>query len=362
MPVSYSQPSDDTLEVSVFGPGVGESLCVHLGNNTWVIIDSCINPDSKRAAALEYLEALGVEPSKNVKLVVISHWHDDHIRGMGEIVECCVNAQVVISSALMHEEFMVLKCLFDEKPLPTGMRSGLVELSKTIEILTPRLKEKSDLHPLIFAGPFQNLLVEKNITISSLSPSHASVTQAKMDLAGINRELLRNKISLPKPTANLNAIALWIESPVVNILLGADLEVHSNTQLGWDAVVKSTARVQGKALVIKVPHHGSVTGHCKDVWGQMVEENNPISLLTAYNRSGLPLNTDVQRLKKITNKLYATTSKKIKPPKRGKVVDAFVSGIVKNREVFLTKMGQIQLRVESSGKVEVNLDGAAAKL
>jgi len=35
------QVRPDELEVSVFGPGYGESLAIHLGLGSWIIIDSC---------------------------------------------------------------------------------------------------------------------------------------------------------------------------------------------------------------------------------------------------------------------------------------------------------------------------------
>lgn len=37
-------PVADELEVSVFGPGVGESVVVHLGHGDWMVVDSCLNP------------------------------------------------------------------------------------------------------------------------------------------------------------------------------------------------------------------------------------------------------------------------------------------------------------------------------
>tara|TARA_R110000868_G_scaffold400051_2_gene674169 strand:+ start:22869 stop:23957 length:1089 start_codon:yes stop_codon:yes gene_type:complete len=359
--ISNAKPDNETIEVSLFGPGVGESLCVHMGAQGWVIVDSCINPATKKAVALEYLYSIGVNPETDVKLVVISHWHDDHVRGMSDIVRCCVNAQVAISSALLEKEFLVLKSMFDESPLPAGMTSGLGELSKTIDILIPRLKNKAKPCCLIMVGPFQDILNLNGVKIKSLSPSSASVVQSKLELSTAKRKLTQHKNTLPKPTANLNAIALWVESPQANILLGADLEVHAHLQLGWDAVVNSPARGNGKALVVKVPHHGSSNGHCDDVWDKMVDPNNPISILTAYNRSNLPRDADIERLKGITNRLYSTTIKKTKPPKRPKVVEGFVAGIAKNREVYASQMGHIQLRIDSAGEVVVNLNHAAVK-
>jgi hypothetical protein len=48
-------PVPDELELSVFGRGYGEAICIHLGDGDWILIDSCINPATRRPAALSYL-------------------------------------------------------------------------------------------------------------------------------------------------------------------------------------------------------------------------------------------------------------------------------------------------------------------
>jgi len=35
------KPEKDEIEVSIFGPGYGECIVIHIGNNEWVVID-CI--------------------------------------------------------------------------------------------------------------------------------------------------------------------------------------------------------------------------------------------------------------------------------------------------------------------------------
>ena len=79
-------PSKDEVEVTLLGPGYGESIVVHFGQGEWIIVDSCIN-DAREPQALEYLRAIGVEPDEAVSLIVATHWHDDHIRGMAKVVE-----------------------------------------------------------------------------------------------------------------------------------------------------------------------------------------------------------------------------------------------------------------------------------
>ncbi|MCP5677198.1 MBL fold metallo-hydrolase [Klebsiella pneumoniae] len=75
------------LKLVLFGRGVGEGVLCNYDSDEWVIVDSCYgkNNSEKKAAALEYLEEHSISFEK-VKLIVISHFHDDHIKGMLDIV------------------------------------------------------------------------------------------------------------------------------------------------------------------------------------------------------------------------------------------------------------------------------------
>src|SRR5476651_2566238 len=98
-------PSPNELELSLFGPGVGECLVVHLGSGNWMIVDSCLKEPRGRPIALEYLESLNVDVGSQVKLVVVTHWNDDHIQGIGEIVRAASSARFACSAALGSREF-----------------------------------------------------------------------------------------------------------------------------------------------------------------------------------------------------------------------------------------------------------------
>ena len=65
-------PADDEFELSVFGPGMGECLVIHLGQGDWLVIDSCRYPGAKSPVAIAYLEALGIEPSD---AITVSYTH-----------------------------------------------------------------------------------------------------------------------------------------------------------------------------------------------------------------------------------------------------------------------------------------------
>lgn len=103
-----SLPRDDEIEVSVFGPGYGESLLIHAGNGCWIAVDSCIDHASRRPRPLRYLEELGVNANTAIHIVVASHWHDDHVRGMHELFKAASSAYFICSTALTSVEFLAL--------------------------------------------------------------------------------------------------------------------------------------------------------------------------------------------------------------------------------------------------------------
>ena len=87
-----SPPAVDEVEVSLIGPGFGEAVVVHAGGGDWLLIDSCVSDRPAGPASLIYLDAIGVSPS-DVQVVVATHWHDDHVRGIAQVFEACENAQ-----------------------------------------------------------------------------------------------------------------------------------------------------------------------------------------------------------------------------------------------------------------------------
>ena len=64
----HTAPGADTFEVSIFGPGKGEAVAVHLGGGDWLTVDSCIEQETKVHPVLRYFEGIGVDPSSQVNL------------------------------------------------------------------------------------------------------------------------------------------------------------------------------------------------------------------------------------------------------------------------------------------------------
>ncbi|MHB8381885.1 MAG: MBL fold metallo-hydrolase, partial [Candidatus Binataceae bacterium] len=73
-----------------------------------MIVDSCVDSRTGIPVALEYLRAQGFDPSVSVKLLVLSHWHNDHIRGAAAILREARSAEFFCSAALQQREYLEL--------------------------------------------------------------------------------------------------------------------------------------------------------------------------------------------------------------------------------------------------------------
>jgi hypothetical protein len=71
-----------------------------------------------------------------------THWHDDHIRGIGTLVETCRSAQFCLSSALRAKEFLTLVAAYGKRTMMVS--SGIKEFRAVIEALQSRLKKPKE--------------------------------------------------------------------------------------------------------------------------------------------------------------------------------------------------------------------------
>ena len=118
-------PGDDEFEVSIFGPGKGEAVAVHLGGGAWITVDSCVNQRSRRNALLDYFDLIGVNPAEALRVVVGTHAHYDHIAGIGELYEHATSATFVCSAAITSEEF--LRTVQIDEQVASGVRPSIRE-------------------------------------------------------------------------------------------------------------------------------------------------------------------------------------------------------------------------------------------
>ena len=97
------KPAKNELDFCVFGRGFGECIVIGIGEE-YVVIDSFNNPLTHNPIALDYLDAIGVSFTQ-IKDVIISHWHTDHIAGISTILDASTNVKVVLSPIIYEDKF-----------------------------------------------------------------------------------------------------------------------------------------------------------------------------------------------------------------------------------------------------------------
>lgn len=355
-------PTEEEIEISVFGPGVGESIVLHAGNNEWLIVDSCLD-EAGEPVATSYLKKIGVELSA-VRLLVITHWHEDHYRGASKILEQCPNAEFACSSLL--KEPMFLKLLFAAKAArPVDSRMGPTEFGRILKTLESRPGGKAV--PKFWAS--EGTMVFRgtcSVEVQALSPSAYGVTSALAEMAALaprKGDVIRR---FPAVTPNGSSIVLHVKTNGIHLLLGADLEETNDQMLGWQAVLQSPVRPLHKAAAFKVPHHGSKNAHNENVWDSMLTPV-PFALVTPYVRGGteLPASTDVARLCALTSNTYCTAYPPAKTASQNGSVNRTMTEIALSRRSIRAVPGQIRVRVPVAGAVSdirVDLANGARKL
>ncbi len=377
MPTSSNQiqrapPNFDEIEVSLFGPGFGECCVIHLGHNEWLIIDSCLDPSTKIPTPLSYLHSSEIDPARDVKLFVISHWHSDHIKGASEVAATCKSSYICFSEALLREEFLTLVDIYSglDKPVLTDRDTcGTKEIASIIKTIKERCGQGSiDLtYNLLSADKriYQKQYRNHSVEVWALSPSSESILNCLAEIGNCIRIAYESPVKkvIPAPTQNHNAAALLIKvNGESKILLGSDLEETGNPRTGWSAIVQSKNRPQGKSQIFKVPHHGSTNAHSHDVWEKMID-SNPICILTSkVGGRAIPKNSDIKRLKKYTSRLYCTAPPIAKKHKYNPTVEKTIKGVMKNRRSLYGEMGHIKIRFSGNSDADVSLISPAKAL
>jgi hypothetical protein len=342
-PLFSKPPGENEIEISVFGPGYGECIVLHLGHNDWLIVDSCIFPKTKKAAALSYLDEIGV-PTENVKLIVATHWHDDHIRGLFDIVKGCMNAEFVFSEAMTNEEFIALLAHFGPDRM-TKSTSGVQELFEILYFL-----KKSNKTPkrAIADRPLWNKTHSGiSCCITSLTPSDHAILLSNHQIAKLHPQVQTEKGRVLSITPNHSSVVLWITINDKKILLGSDLEVTAEEKCGWNGIFQSQTRPTGTAFFFKAAHHGSKNGDHPKIWEELVSENAYVAVTPfQQGKTKLPGNSDIERIcsrrkksfiaSKLINRRAKTTSQ------IDKIIDR-ASGI-KSRRPINHGFGLIRIR------------------
>lgn len=347
-------PLADEIEVSVFGPGYGEAIAIHVGEGEWILVDSCLNSKTRRPASLEYLDSIGVRPAA-VKSVVASHWHDDHVRGLSQLVEYYSGAELCISSVFDDKESQAFLTAHGgpEVPLAGGTKELLLAVAVAAKAKANR----------IFYAKQRALVYERGpVRAYAFSPTDKAITESRLRFG---RQVPKREDPITSATSltpNLESIVMHIAIGGDAILLGSDLENH---QVGWQSVVADRWCItQTKASAYKVAHHGSETAEHDEIWTGLLAPS-PVTVLTPFvkGRVSLPKPEDRVRIKGRASASFISSGASRKPDMPA-AIEKRLQTIAKNVTPINNGFGSVHLRKKIGSAVawSVDLDGRAEAL
>jgi beta-lactamase superfamily II metal-dependent hydrolase len=268
-------PEQEQLEITVLGNGLGESIVVHYGLERWAIIDSFeVNNGifGKEAAALRYLDSIGVPPNK-VKNLFLTHLHADHFRGFDLIVEACREIDDFYFPFPNAKTVDRLRELDDEK------RTAFAVLKTTLETIEAKKKNFAVHDPThVLDGSAQILTPTKQLRRKST--------------AFLSEDFETNP--------NYYSIVMRLFGSAVALLAG-DLINHA--EFGWEELLRVHPE-EPRASFVKVAHHGSSGAHSEDLFTKF--SDSPLAVITRHvnGRFVLPDETFVPTIRALTSALH----------------------------------------------------------
>jgi hypothetical protein len=368
-------PLADEVEVSVFGPGKGESLVCHLGSGRWMVIDSCIDRDTSQPVALDYLEALRVDAGTQLEIVAATHWHDDHIRGLADVVAAATNSTFHFSMALQTHNFLTLVKAIGTRPMME--KPGALEFARIIGLLEQRVQAEGREHApqpavahTLLWRPSSNGADRWTgaSRVEALSPSPRSVQLGLEEIGQLLPEAyaVKRRVTAVSPN-HTSLVTLAVLGDAV-ALLGGDLQETGASVHGWSEIISSTRRPTERASAIKLAHHGADNADHPGIWTELLTEG-PIAALTPYNRgiTPRPSSTDTTRICGNTTSAYMTTER---PEVTRRRRDTHTERLLRARPHAVRSasgaMGQVRMRRplngEAASRWDIELFAAASSL
>jgi beta-lactamase superfamily II metal-dependent hydrolase len=331
-------PSADEIELSVFGPGLGEGMAIHLGDGEWMTVDSCWHDRIQQIpAAQHYLDNIGVDRTA-VKHIVATHWHDDHVMGISKLLEFYPHAQFYYPNYFDADEGRKFLAAYAgvAEPAVRGTR----ELYRSLRTIKERGQQA------ISIG-IRSIIHEANyswgsLSLTSLSPVSAAWEKAMGVVYGTISpgDIPR---SIGKPKTNISSVVMHFDFGSDAMLLGSDLELHQN--LGWEAVLADAwASNRRKSSIYKIAHHGSKTACSLTIWNTLLTAA-PAAAVTQFlqGRTQLPEAADISRIKGYTSTLHTTSTSTGRPPRATDAERLLTSGLKSVRSIPKI-VGQVRYR------------------
>ncbi|RYC34063.1 MBL fold metallo-hydrolase [Lichenibacterium minor] len=363
--MALTHPESDEIEVTVIGPGFGESVLIHLGDRKWITIDCCVDRNTKQNVPLAYLAEIGADVASDIKLVIASHWHDDHIKGLFDLLTAAKSARFCCSEALTSVEFCAY-AVRHAKNITRRFSGGASEFLQVLRLLAERKNCPE------FAGKDRRLWLLPKDTIShgvdcevyTLAPSNGQFALFLTEISKILADPSHDRFRAQADNQNNLSVVCQILFGEESILLGADLENQRDVTLGWESILSSFGRPRQTSSFFKIPHHGSANAHNDRVWTDMLV-SDVFSVVTPYDRlvHPLPTQTDRARINAFTPHAYITSDEANKNFRHDdKSVNAKLKDIGAVVQVSQIAPGRVTRRWKLGGRPSLSMSQMARPL
>ena len=369
MGLNLDKPQNNIFESSLLGTGggYGESIVIHLGFDHWIVIDSCINPKTRISIPLEYLEKLGINIQKSVKLILCTHWHDDHIRGISMLLEKCKSAIFSTPRSSDIKKFLRLVGLDHHKSKINPSASSTTEFNKCLDILERR--NQTFCRAIEDRTLLSNNQAGFNYTVCSLSPSDYIMSKYDEEISTLITEYGKTNRKIISETPNSKSVALLLKINKLRILLGSDLEFDPDSdQKGWLRVLENSKVIDSESSLYKVPHHGSKNGDHDRIWNELLLKN-PISKLTPWNKNRkLPQANMLEKIQQKSEVAFITSINKNSKPKaklRQRKLNKVIKSMKPSIREIMFHFGQVRCRANINNLNQIwsiELDGTAREI
>jgi hypothetical protein len=288
------------LEIAIFGAAYGEATVLSFdteeGRKHGVVDCYFFGGRSEPNPVVRYLkEELDAE---GLAFVIATHPHDDHIRGLAEVVEAFpAGVEFFAWWGGLDPQFQIayfkrLECL--RKAVGNGLRVRSRSVKGLLDAFVDKQPHLSKWHQSTDGEPsplFQMEGLHGQFTIKPLSPwvtEQAKFIRTVMD--GVHKD---GSIDDLDNFPNKTSLGLFIAYKDAKIILGGDVEKENWTWAFDEGVIDFAGRVH----FVKIPHHGSPTGTHKDMWeglGKFVgsEPKPTVAVTTRFYRGKVDLPDD----------------------------------------------------------------------
>lgn len=306
-----------TLEIHILNSGIGESIILKLPNGKWGVVD-CYSPSLRDNQANPTLHFLKKNNIHELEFLCITHPHDDHYRGMSQIIKYYGNnikefwrfGGINIDELL---SYLKINSLENEETKLTDSVEDLINTFATITEL-----KKAGLR-VRYINDFSKLYSEQcsiganktdmqSIEIFSLGPSSNLVHDYVTTLKECFDETGTIDIEKKQKNHNMISIVLMVKFEKTKIILGADAENKS-----WMYIMDDHLRSEElSAHAVKISHHGSMSSIINGLWASFAVKDKPFSIVTPYFARSLPQHEAMEHIWQYTDKIASTCLEAIK--------------------------------------------------